>query len=470
MNGDRQETVRHTRMALRVRIRKFRRDWLRLDRLERQLKDYVETTATLLWQRQAIFISATLLTAFYFDPAIAFITYAGVLFSEVLDLIAARRIRAWDGTGQTAALRFLLALLFNTLVSSFAICLFIIMVAEQQLDGGHFTPLFFLFAAALFAAMNNHQFLPALILRLAIYGATFTYIALMDILRYYPPIDSRAWLEFFTILFVMYFIIDISIQFLKLYRAGVRQLEELRREHARTLAALTVKSQFLSTVSHELRTPLTSIKGSLDLVNKGALGEVPPTLAPVLDIAGKNAVRLANLIDDLLDLQKYEAGEMVFRFEPVGIHSLMTDAVEANTGFARSLGITVTAHLPSEDFQIHADRARLMQVMANLLSNAVKFSYEGGHVDLRARATDDQVLISVIDYGVGIPPGSEDQVFGQFSQIDASDQRKVGGTGLGMNISQQIVKRHKGQLSYVSTLGSGTSFTLSLPRLPGDTQ
>lgn len=452
-------------MPLRALYNKVLKNWLEPSRLERQLRDYIEVTTNLVWQRQAIFLAATLLTAFYFDATTAFVTYTGVLFAEVLDLIVARRMRQWTGGDHKTAYRYLGAILFNTLVSSGAICLFIIMVALQQHTGGHFTPLFFLFAAALFAAMNNHQVMPALVLRLAIYGSTFTYIALMDILRYYPPIDSSPWLEFFTILFVMYFIIDISFQFLKLYRAGVRQLEELRREHERTLAALTVKSQFLSTVSHELRTPLTSIKGSLDLVNKGSLGDIPPQLAPVLEIAGKNSVRLANLIDDLLDLQKFEAGEMVFNFEPLNVNSLLQDAIDANDGFAQSMKIGVTPLLPNKDFLIEGDRNRLMQVLSNLLSNAVKFSKEGGHVDVRARATDDEVTISVIDYGVGIPEGADDRVFGQFTQVDSSDQRKVGGTGLGMNISKQIVERHKGRLEYLSTLGEGTTFLLTLRRV-----
>jgi signal transduction histidine kinase len=357
-------------MPLRAFITQSQQDWQKPERLERQLRDYVDVTTNLIWQRQAIFLAATLLTAFYFNATTAVITYSGVLCSEVLDLIVARRMKRWKGSDLRVAYRFLTAILFNTLVSSSAICLFILAVALQQDSGGHFTPLFFLFAAALFAAMNNHQVVPALVLRLLIYGATFTYIALMDILRYYPPIDSQPWLEFFTIIFVMYFIIDISFQFLKLYRAHVRQLEELRREHERTLAALTVKSQFLSTVSHELRTPLTSIKGSLDLVNKGTLGEVPPQLHSVLEIAGKNSVRLANLIDDLLDLQKFEAGEMVFNFEDLSVKRLLTDAIEANDGFAQSMDIQVTPLLPEKDFLIKGDRNRLMQVLSNLLSNS----------------------------------------------------------------------------------------------------
>jgi signal transduction histidine kinase len=452
-------------MGLRALRTKFQSYWAQTDRLEAQLRDYMQVTTSLIWQRQAIFFAATLLTAFYFDATIAIATYAGVLFSEVLDLILARQMNKFDGGDAKRPRQFLMAILLTTLVSSSAICLFIVMVALQQETGGHFTPLFFLFAAALFAAMNNHQVLPALILRLAIYGGTFTYIALMDILRYYPPIDTAPWLEFFTILFVMYFIIDISIQFMKLYRAGQNQLEELRREHERTLAALTVKSQFLSTVSHELRTPLTSIKGSLDLVNRGALGEIPTQIRPVLDIAGKNSVRLANLIDDLLDLQKFESGEMVFHFEPLSARKLINDAIEANHGLAQSMGVNLVSLMPNEDFQIEGDRNRLMQVMSNLLSNAAKFSNENGRVDVSLHATENEVTISVIDYGVGIPEGAADRVFGQFTQVDSSDQRKVGGTGLGMNISRQIVTRHKGKLEYISTLGEGTTFVMTLRRL-----
>jgi len=118
----------------------------------------------------------------------------------------------------------------------------VIQVTLQQTSGGHFTPLFFLFAASLFAAVNNHQLLPALFLRLGIYGATFIFIATWDLIRLRPPIGSDEWLQFFTVAFVMYFIVDCSFVFLKLYRRGLVQIEEITAEHQKTKAALEVKS------------------------------------------------------------------------------------------------------------------------------------------------------------------------------------------------------------------------------------
>lgn len=450
-------------MALAEHGLKQSRSWFRIDRLERQLKDYVNITNELIWQRQAIFFAATVLTAFYFDPVKSFACYGAVLFTEVVDLILARRVNAWTDRDPTKARLFMVWVLVNTLLSAGAICLFVTVVALQQEGGGHFTPLFFLFAAALFAAMNNHQLVPALALRLAIYGATFFFIVLVDIWRETPPISSELWLHFFTVVFVLYFIIDCSFSFLRMYRNNLRQLEELRQEHARTKAAYEVKSQFVSTVSHELRTPLTSIKGSLDLINSGALGPVPESMDSILGIAGKNSRRLADLINDILDLQKIEAGEMVYRFEPVNIRLLLQESVDANRGYADSLGIHIDAVLPERDaIYVNGDESRLMQVMANIISNALKFSHENGVVKIRYRQIDDKVRIYVQDDGIGIPEAAKDKVFDQFSQLDGSDQRRVGGTGLGMNISKQIVEHHKGEIDYVSEVGRGTTFFVDL--------
>ena len=450
-------------MPLRAFITQSQQDWQKPERLERQLRDYVDVTTNLIWQRQAIFLAATLLTAFYFNATTAVITYSGVLCSEVLDLIVARRMKRWKGSDLRVAYRFLTAILFNTLVSSSAICLFILAVALQQDSGGHFTPLFFLFAAALFAAMNNHQVVPALVLRLLIYGATFTYIALMDILRYYPPIDSQPWLEFFTIIFVMYFIIDCSFIFLKFYRKNVRQMEELIEEHERTKIAYKAKSQFVAIVSHELRTPLTSIKGSLDLISCGMLGPVPEKMQSILSIAAKNSERLADLINDILDLQKIEAGEISYRFAPVDVSELISDAIEANRGFADKLKIDLAAEFDRKlDLVVRGDEKRLMQVMTNMISNALKFSHEGGKVTVSYAANGDKIRLMVKDRGVGIPENSEDKVFGKFTQVDSTDERGVGGTGLGMNISKKIVEHHNGTIGYDSKLGVGTTFYIDL--------
>lgn len=450
-------------MAFMDQALSFGTNWMNVDAKERQLRDYVGSTSRLIWQRQSIFFAATTLTAFYFDPSKSLACYGAVLFTEVLDLLLARKVDAWTDHDPKKARGFMAWILVNTALSAGAICLFVLTIALQQEVGGHFTPLFFLFAAALFAAMNNHQMVPALALRLTMYGATFFFITFLDIWRVQPPLNSELWLHFFTVVFVLYFIIDCSFMFLQLYRTKLRQLEELRREHKRTMAAYQVKSQFVSVVSHELRTPLTSIKGSLDLLNSGALGQVPEPMAPLVDIATKNSLRLSNLINDILDFQKIEAGEMSYTFDAVEVARLVSDAVDSNRGYADSLGISIRADLPAgDDAIVHGDEARLMQVMANVISNALKFSHGGGEVVVGYENFGDKVRIFIEDHGDGIPENSREKVFDRFSQLDSSDQRKVGGTGLGMNISKQIVEQHGGEIDYVSRVGVGTTFFIVL--------
>lgn len=442
--------------------------WFNSEGLEPRIRDYVNVTSKLIWQRQAIFLAATVLAASYYDMSQVLACYAAVLFTEVFDLLLVRWVRAWKNHDPETGRKLLRGITINTVLSAVAIANFVINITIQQGAGGHFTPLFFLFAASLFAAMNNSQIMQVLILRLSIYAGTFVFIALYDILRLRPPIQSTLWLEFFTVVFVLYFIMDVSFVFFKQYQAGLRQLEKIKEENERTKAAYEIKSQFLATVSHELRTPLTSIKASLDLINAGTLGEVPATLKPALSIAAKNGKRLSDLINDLLDLQKIEAGEMVFRFETVNVRDLVQEAVEANEGYADQFKMKLATSFPADDLFIKGDSSRLMQVMANLLSNALKFSHEGGTVLARVEPRGNRVRISVRDNGVGIPEDAKARVFGKFSQVDSSDVRKVGGTGLGLSITKEIVERHDGTVDYDSRVGEGTTFYVEFDRVAMD--
>ena len=434
------------------------------DELLQNLKDYTAIAFALIWQRQAIFLSATLLTAFYFDPFNAFLFYVTILFFEIQDLVLARRVAKLRVHERKAINFCLLGILFNTVLSSLAICLYAVSVALSQDSGGHFTPLFFLFAAALFAAMNNHQLVWALAIRLALYAVSFVVIVVVDIWIERPPLTSELWLHFFTVIFVTYFLIDCSIVFLKLYRKNLQHLNTLSKEHERTKAAYLVKSQFVSTVSHELRTPLTSIKMALDLLNSGALGPIPENMQSIVATAGKNSNRLSNLIDDVLDMQKLEAGEMTYRIEVLNVQSLLSEAVESNAAFAAGHEVNLVAEFDEKPWLfVEADDKRLMQVLSNVISNAVKFSYSGGKVAIGCKKEGSRVVMFVRDEGVGIPDGSEDNVFGRFSQLDSSDRRQVGGTGLGMNISREMVEHFSGTLDYKSKAGKGTTFFIDLP-------
>ncbi len=434
------------------------------NRLLQNLKDYTGRSSLLFWQRQAIFFGTTVLTAFYFTLANSVMFYLVILVCEFQDYMIARRVARLKNDQKHLIKASLLWVLVNTLLSATAISAYAISVAAQQNTGEYFTPLFFLFAAALFAAMNNHQIVLAIGLRLGIYGATFLFIVLKDIWKDVPPISSDLWLQFFTVIFVMYFLIDCSIVFLKLYRKNLAQLDTLKMEHERTKAAYVIKSQFVSTVSHELRTPLTSIKGSIDLINSGALGPVPREMERMLEMAGKNGERLSRLIDDVLDLQKIESGEMRFRHEPIDVQETVMEAVSANQGLAEKHNVKVEmVSCDVELLWIMADEHRLVQVISNMISNAAKFSSNGGQVRVGCSSHGGRVRIYVEDEGIGIPQGSKNTVFDRFSQIDSSDERHFGGSGLGMNISKEIVESFGGTIDYESELGTGTTFFVEFP-------
>lgn len=433
-------------------------------RLLQNLNDYTSTILLLFWQRQAIFLSATVLTGYYFDPQNAALFYVIILFTELQDFRHAGRVAALHPSQHKAISRAFLAVLVNATLSAAVICIYAVSVAFSQEAGGHFTPLFFLFAAALFAAMNNHQLVPALVIRLTFYGISFAVITIRDLWIEGPPIQSELWLHFFTVVFVMYFLIDCSVVFFKLYRKNLEAMETLKQEHAHTTAAYLVKSQFVSTVSHELRTPLTSIKLSLDLINSGALGPVPSNIKGIVETAGRNGERLSKLIDDVLDLQKLEAGEMRYQMEVLDTKSFLHEAIDANARFAEAKDVKLVADYPDDPpLYIEADEMRLMQVMSNMISNAVKFSHKGGTVSIGCLDWKGKTTIYVKDTGIGIPEGSREKVFGKFTQVDSSDRRQVGGTGLGMSISKEIIEHFKGKMDYLSVPGEGTTFFVELP-------
>lgn len=430
--------------------------------LASRMKDYARVGLNLFWQRQMIYASAFLLEAFYYSWFLAVLSMSVLIVSETFDYVSFRRILGLNTRSITETRKCYWMLIAGTVLSAGNISAFAVSIAILQGHTTHFMSLFFLFAAALFAAMNNHQITSVLILRLSIYFATFLFIPIYDIVSTGAEIGSELWAQFFTSLFVVFFIVDCSRIYTGLYRKTQQQMADIRHEHDKTKVAYAAKSEFLATVSHELRTPLTSIKGSLDLIEYGAFGEVPERMANVLSIAQRNVTRLNALINDLLDLQKMEAGRMSFQFAPVNLGSFLKQAVTANEPFARKLDIQIVLAPVPKDFYINADEKRLEQVLFNILSNAAKFSDPGQTVLVKAEAQGEKVRISVVDHGMGLSENDKKAVFDEFSQLDSSDRRKVGGTGLGMNISKRIIDAHSGVLNYYKNDGAGTTFFVDL--------
>jgi PAS domain S-box-containing protein len=224
-----------------------------------------------------------------------------------------------------------------------------------------------------------------------------------------------------------------------------------------------IKGEFVATVSHELRTPLTSIAGSLGLVTGGAAGAIPAKALRLVQIAQSNSTRLVRLINDILDIEKIEAGRMIFDIAPIELTGLLERVVRDNAGFAGEYGVAIELAPPPPGATILGDEDRLIQVLTNLLSNAVKFSPSDGVVRVTVTPLDRRFRISVADQGEGIPEAFRDRIFGKFAQADNSDARKKGGTGLGLSIVHEIVTRLGGAVSFDSVPGRGATFHVDLP-------
>lgn len=226
------------------------------------------------------------------------------------------------------------------------------------------------------------------------------------------------------------------------------------------------KDEFVSTVSHELRTPLTSISGALGLINGGALGEVPPTMRQMLEIAHRNSLRLGYLINDLLDMEKIALGKMTFELREHSLPRLLEEAVACNQAFAEHLGVRCDlGEIPPVN--VWVDGLRLHQALNNFLSNAIKYTPEGGLVSIHCSMRDDShVRISVTDQGPGIPEGFKGRVFERFAQAGASGElRPKEGTGLGLAITKEFIERMGGSIGFESHEGGGTTFWCELPVL-----
>jgi len=225
--------------------------------------------------------------------------------------------------------------------------------------------------------------------------------------------------------------------------------------------ASRLKDEFLATMSHELRTPLTAITGYAELL--GMDGGLAPTQADDIAQIAQSAGRLLGLIDDVLRLAELEAGRVALHRTALDLRDALAPAVAAAVSAAEAKGLELKADLPG-DIQVYADPAALRQVVTTLVGNAVKFT-EAGSIRVSALASDDEVEVVVSDSGPGIAPEVLPHIFAPFRQADGRRSRRHGGAGLGLAIADRLVRLHGEAIAVESEPGTGSTFTLRLPRV-----
>lgn len=221
------------------------------------------------------------------------------------------------------------------------------------------------------------------------------------------------------------------------------------------------KDQFVNTISHELRTPLSSIVGFVEILATRTLTE--DKRQAYIGIIQKEANRLANLINDFLDLQRLTSGEQAFHSSTLDMGLLLKELADQWQGKDQH---SMELFLPGRKVHVQGDEDRLKQVFHNLISNAIKYSPSASRVELHLEAARGEVLIKVRDYGLGIPEEAMPMLFTRFYRVDNSDRRKIGGTGLGLSIVKEIIQAHHGEVTVESTLGQGSTFTVRLREVP----
>ncbi len=249
--------------------------------------------------------------------------------------------------------------------------------------------------------------------------------------------------------------IAVAVQNAFLYEEQVETASKLRQVDQ-------LKSEFLASMSHELRTPLNSIIGFSDVLLEGLDGDLNERMEEDIRLIRDSGDHLRTLIGDILDMSKIEAGRMELRYETINLRQIANEIIATTSTLAQAKSLEMYLDIGPDVDTIEADRTRLRQIFLNIVGNAIKFT-EKGYVNLSMQIKDNNLLVTVRDTGVGIKPEHVPIVFEQFRQIDGSLNRSVGGTGLGMPITKNLVELHGGKIWVESVFGHGSTFYFTIP-------
>lgn len=234
--------------------------------------------------------------------------------------------------------------------------------------------------------------------------------------------------------------------------------EELRRKKAEA-----IKEEFVTIVSHELRTPLTSINGVIKLIENEQLGVISDKMKPYIKMASENIDRLANLVNDILDVKKMESGEFEVVKEKINLVSILEKSIVNVKPFVSKFNASINYTKPASDYFVYADEKRLLQVFDNLLSNAIKYGAANDTINISFQELGQNIRVNIEDHGIGIAEKHHETLFDKFTQAHSRETDVVKGTGLGLNIVKRIMDAHKGDVDFESEINKGSVFYIILP-------
>jgi signal transduction histidine kinase len=225
-----------------------------------------------------------------------------------------------------------------------------------------------------------------------------------------------------------------------------------------------MEENFITMVSHELRTPLVDIQQYFEVILGGIVGEVAIKQKEMLGRVRERIDALLKLIKDWLDMTRIKAGEVIKKFEPLDISSILKDAISFARPQAEMMKITLEIDAPASLKKVKGDKESLKMIFTNLISNGIKFNHEGGSVLIKVKEQDDHMVIEVSDTGIGIIKEDLPFIFDEFFRVKSDKTRNIAGTGLGLSIVKKIAEAHSGSIKVKSELGKGSTFFVILPK------
>jgi signal transduction histidine kinase len=249
-----------------------------------------------------------------------------------------------------------------------------------------------------------------------------------------------------------------------------RRVEERTAELQKALKKLSelnqLKSNIIANTSHELRTPMTHLKGYLELLLSGTLGELTEQQSNAIEVMQRSSNRLERLIEDLIQFSLASRGEFTLRLNRIDVTILLNSVADRSMPKAKEKGLNMTIDTPEKLPLVQADEEKIIWVLMQLLDNAIKFTPPGGRITLSARPEQSLVKVTVQDTGIGFPQDRAEEIFEPFHQLDGSTTRRYGGTGLGLALVRQIIEAHGSVIRAKSQVDQGSSFEFILPTIP----